>query len=43
VCILNVKVCVEKSVCVHREVYVLKYEKGVWKMYRVRGIFCGSL
>ena len=42
-CILNVKVCVEKSVCVYREVYVLVYEKGVWVMYKVGNIVWESV
>ena len=42
-CILKIKVCVEKSVCMYRDVYVLVYEKGVWELYKVRGILCGSL
>jgi hypothetical protein len=41
--ILKIKVCVEKSVCMYSEVYVLMYEKGVYGMYKVRGILCGRV
>ena len=37
-CILNVKVCVEKSVCVYREVYVCVYEKGVWEIDETKSL-----